>query len=305
MTADRAKPRANLGHERTEKWLLPGALVLVVAAVLMSPLLMVHLSSKGLPWQQLADIGQAYGGASALLSAAALCGVVASLLFQRRQVRQELAEMDRQQHIELMRIALEHPDGKHALSAPKARDRDGHIHRGGRRVVRRRRSVFPRWPATSQSRLSRPDLTSSMNAFHAPSVKTSTPPDGFFESLTSTRVLKHSSTATSMHALLATERELLNHALRIANTPIAGRYPEIRMQTHAMIVLTRSKAAKRADRQVAGRACRPLWKIRHFRKIVATVHPSRAGRFVAAGARRTPPFDAPSLAALTLYRLLG
>jgi len=120
MTANRVRPRASLKREQIEKWLLSGTLVLVVGAVTMSPFLMANLSSEGLPWQQLADIGQTYGGASALLSAVALCGVVASLLFQRRQVRQGLVEMDRHQHFEIMRIALERPELIEVLDARNA-----------------------------------------------------------------------------------------------------------------------------------------------------------------------------------------
>lgn len=110
MTASRATSRVRFNAERAQRWLVAGGLLAVVAAVVMSPLVMVRLSSGGLTWRQLADVGQAYGGASALLSAAALCGVVASLVVQRRQVRQELAEMDRQQHIDLMKLAMANPE---------------------------------------------------------------------------------------------------------------------------------------------------------------------------------------------------
>ncbi|GAA1618872.1 hypothetical protein GCM10009828_053820 [Actinoplanes couchii] len=105
---------------------MAGTLLAVVAAVLLSPLLMARAASGDLPWVQLANVGQAYGGASALLSAAALCGVVASLLFHRRQVHQELAEMDRQQHLELIKLALDNPEFLEVLdpktaSTPHAR----------------------------------------------------------------------------------------------------------------------------------------------------------------------------------------
>ncbi|MFF5075915.1 DUF6082 family protein [Actinoplanes sp. NPDC000266] len=113
-----AKPRRVLKSERTENWLLACGLITVVVTVMASPLLMIRLpSEEGLPWRHLADIGQAYGGASALLSAAALCGIVASLLYQRRQVRQQLAEMDRQQHLELMGMVLENPELVEVLDA--------------------------------------------------------------------------------------------------------------------------------------------------------------------------------------------
>jgi hypothetical protein len=82
---------------------------------------MVRLTGASLPWNQLADVGDAYGGASAILSAAALCGVGASLIFQQRQVRQELANIDRQQHMELLKLAIENPDLIEVLDADTAR----------------------------------------------------------------------------------------------------------------------------------------------------------------------------------------
>jgi hypothetical protein len=78
--------------------------------ILGSPLLMVFLPGSALPWDRLANIGDAYGGASALLSGLALCGVGASLIFQQRQVRQELAGLDRQQHMELLKLAIDNPE---------------------------------------------------------------------------------------------------------------------------------------------------------------------------------------------------
>lgn len=110
MAVDRAKVRWGPNPTRTQTWLLIGGLAAAIVVVLLSPLLMVRLSLNGLPWGELADVGQAYGGASALLSAAALCGVGASLLFQRRQIRQELADIDRQQHMDLLRLAIENPE---------------------------------------------------------------------------------------------------------------------------------------------------------------------------------------------------
>src|SRR4051812_3253478 len=97
MTARRLRARWKPGPTQVQSTVLVSGFLIVVVVVLLSPLMMIRLSDSGLPWRQLADVGQAYGGASALLSAAALCGVGASLLFQRRQMRQELADIDRQQ----------------------------------------------------------------------------------------------------------------------------------------------------------------------------------------------------------------
>ncbi|KUL22325.1 DUF6082 family protein [Actinoplanes awajinensis] len=84
--------------------------ILAVTLVLTVPLVMVALSGAALPWTKLADVGDAFGGASAVLSAVALSGVGASLLFQQRQIRQELADLDRQQHMELLKLAIENPE---------------------------------------------------------------------------------------------------------------------------------------------------------------------------------------------------
>jgi hypothetical protein len=90
--------------------LLIAALGAIVLLVLGSPVLMAGLSSTALPWGRLADVGDAFGGASALLSAVALCGIGASLIFQRRQVRQELSDIVQQQHLEIIRLAIDNPE---------------------------------------------------------------------------------------------------------------------------------------------------------------------------------------------------
>jgi hypothetical protein len=110
MAAVRLKRRWKVGPARMQNAILISGFLVTAVVVLLSPLMMIRLSSNGLPWKQLADVGQAYGGASALLSAAALCGVGASLLFQRRQMRQELADIDREQHRELLRLAIDNPE---------------------------------------------------------------------------------------------------------------------------------------------------------------------------------------------------
>jgi Family of unknown function (DUF6082) len=98
--------------------LFVAVLVGATLVVLGFPLVMLHLSGSRLPWDRMADIGDAYGGASSLLSAAALCGVGASLVYQQRQIRQEAMMIERQQHFELIKLGLEDP---HLL---RALDRD-------------------------------------------------------------------------------------------------------------------------------------------------------------------------------------
>jgi hypothetical protein len=78
---------------------------------------MVVLPTSALPWSRLANIGDAYGGVSAVLSGIALCGVGASLIFQQRQVQQELADIDRQQHLELLKLAIDNPELIQVLDA--------------------------------------------------------------------------------------------------------------------------------------------------------------------------------------------
>lgn len=95
---------------RRSKRFLVIALLLGALLVLASPLLMVFLPGTALPWDRLANIGDAYGGVSALLSGLALCGVGGSLIYQQRQVRQELAGLDRQQHMELLKLAIDNPE---------------------------------------------------------------------------------------------------------------------------------------------------------------------------------------------------
>ncbi|WP_221321128.1 DUF6082 family protein [Actinoplanes sp. L3-i22] len=82
---------------------------------------MALLSATALPWAKLADVGDAFGGASAVLSALALSGVGASLLFQQRQIRQELADLDRQQHLELLKLAIDNPEFIEVLDSDTAR----------------------------------------------------------------------------------------------------------------------------------------------------------------------------------------
>ncbi|GAA2574724.1 hypothetical protein GCM10010435_58020 [Winogradskya consettensis] len=81
-----------------------------IAVVLWSPLIMYRVLGPAMPWHDLADAGQAYGGPSALLSAAALCGIGLSLIMQSKQIRQELTGFDRQRHFDLIKLALDNPE---------------------------------------------------------------------------------------------------------------------------------------------------------------------------------------------------
>jgi hypothetical protein len=100
-------------------------LTFVVSIVAWSPLLMHQLLGDSLPWPTLANVGEAYGGASALLSAAALCGIGISLLFQSRQTRQELMSLHIQRHFDLIRLALDNPEFFEVIDGIVLDDRSG------------------------------------------------------------------------------------------------------------------------------------------------------------------------------------
>src|SRR3954452_24166530 len=59
-----------------------------LGAVLVSPVALTWLPTmRSADWAHLSDVGQTYGAASAILSAAALIGVVLSLYYQRRETK--------------------------------------------------------------------------------------------------------------------------------------------------------------------------------------------------------------------------
>ena len=94
----------------SSKWLINAGVALgLVVAVLLSPLLMQVLLRLSDDWGELSDVGQAYGGVSAILSAAALCGIAASLILQYRNHRSSLLYNISQRHFELVRFTLENP----------------------------------------------------------------------------------------------------------------------------------------------------------------------------------------------------
>lgn len=77
---------------------------LIVA--LFSPFWLIVLSEDHAHWGTLGNIGQAYG----VLSAIALVGVAASIVFQARQGKAQRIQMVRDYHLELRRMALENPE---------------------------------------------------------------------------------------------------------------------------------------------------------------------------------------------------
>ena len=86
------------------------ATILILSLVAISPdLLKPWERLKGINWTQLGNIGQTYGGASAILGGVALIGISASLIIQVRQDRTERVRAVRERHMELLRIVLDNP----------------------------------------------------------------------------------------------------------------------------------------------------------------------------------------------------
>ncbi|GGM29632.1 DUF6082 family protein [Dactylosporangium sucinum] len=79
----------------------------LVVLVVASPLLLAGVGSASVDWHLLADVGQAYGATTAVLSGLAFCGVAVSLLLQWRQNRITQVHSLRQRHFELVRLALD------------------------------------------------------------------------------------------------------------------------------------------------------------------------------------------------------
>ncbi|WP_410672893.1 DUF6082 family protein [Amycolatopsis sp. cmx-4-68] len=76
---------------------------------------------EGLDWSKLSDIGQAYGGVSALISTVGLFGIAASLLGQVRESRRSGIRDERQLHSEILLFAIEHPEYLQCWGTPPVR----------------------------------------------------------------------------------------------------------------------------------------------------------------------------------------
>lgn len=100
--------------------------LILMLLVTVSPAVMIELGRAPVDWARLADIGQAYGGSSAILSGLALCGIAASLILQWRQTRLAQLYSLRQRHFELIKLALDdsvllYVEGPEATADPFAR----------------------------------------------------------------------------------------------------------------------------------------------------------------------------------------
>jgi hypothetical protein len=93
-------------------------LILIVGLVILSPLALAGIAHFRSDWLQLSNIGQTYGAISAILSALALGGIVASLLYQSRDSRIAHEQMTRTFQFELIKLELEDPSLMAATGAP-------------------------------------------------------------------------------------------------------------------------------------------------------------------------------------------
>jgi hypothetical protein len=99
----------------------------VLSMIVLSPLAMRTLATRTSDWQQLSDVGQAYGGISAVLSGLALLGIVGTVILQSRQIRETRYLALRDQHQALLRLAMENPRYNEAWGnspSPPELDRD-------------------------------------------------------------------------------------------------------------------------------------------------------------------------------------
>ena len=88
---------------------LLGAAV-AMSLVLLSPLGLLDLVAvHHINWERLSFVGQTYGAVSALLDAAALVGVVVSMLFQVRESALSRVQAGRSRHFELIQMAMQDP----------------------------------------------------------------------------------------------------------------------------------------------------------------------------------------------------
>lgn len=92
------------------------AAIIGFLAVLLSPILLLRANRlTAANWSTLSDVGQAYGGVSAILTALALIGVAASLLVQRQQADIARTQAIRAFQLQMLTLCLERPDTYYPL----------------------------------------------------------------------------------------------------------------------------------------------------------------------------------------------
>lgn len=94
-------------------------IILILALIVLSPAALEQASKvRGVNWGLLSNIGQTYGAVSALLSALALGGVVASLFYQARDVRSAAEQASRTFHFDLLKMEMNDPFYAGILRSP-------------------------------------------------------------------------------------------------------------------------------------------------------------------------------------------
>jgi Family of unknown function (DUF6082) len=83
--------------------------VVVIIVIALAPLGMAALAKGRENWPLLANVGQAYGGISALISAIALVGVIGALLIQTNQHRLDRLTAIRGRQAQIYSVARENP----------------------------------------------------------------------------------------------------------------------------------------------------------------------------------------------------
>ncbi|WP_306211661.1 DUF6082 family protein [Actinoplanes sp. RD1] len=92
------------------------ATLLGVGALVLSPSLLLRANRLTTDnWGTLSNVGQAYGGVSAILTALALIGVAASLLVQRQQAHIARTQAIRAFQLQMLTLCLEKPETYYPL----------------------------------------------------------------------------------------------------------------------------------------------------------------------------------------------
>lgn len=95
---------------RTGILMILAVVSLTIVLLLVSPLiLLIPAIVLDVNWRQLTDIGQSYTGIAAVLSAAALVGIVASIRFQAEQTRLLRRQLTREMQFNLLDMAMSDP----------------------------------------------------------------------------------------------------------------------------------------------------------------------------------------------------
>ncbi|MEV6691879.1 DUF6082 family protein [Micromonospora sp. NPDC051196] len=99
-----------LRNRKTALLVITTLVVSIITIVIFSPFF-INLALGGRSgWVELSNVGQAYGAASALLSALALAGIVVSLFLQWRLNLMSYAVAARERHFELVKMAIDRPE---------------------------------------------------------------------------------------------------------------------------------------------------------------------------------------------------